>query len=246
MHSDTFILLCLTFPLFATSVPILNTHTHTHSGAHTVTLGTYSSFAQYGRGVARLLWAVINMHSGSVCLVDVLSVCPLPPSVHLSPSVSFLSSCLLISFCHLACHLPSASPPSCLCDSCFFPFVSTPLSVCLPLLPSLVSSLPVSRQVSDLWVNPPSSHLTSPPLLPALPFPLLPLHPVSPPHVSSSRLLLLLLFPLVLVVPSLLSLTPFLISSPLILSSPLFSLSLIHPSSVVLLIPVHSSSLLIL
>lgn len=61
----------------------------------------YLSFARYCCGVALLLRALINMHSGSICLVDILSVCL---------SLSLLSICLFLSASFLpACsfHLPS-------------------------------------------------------------------------------------------------------------------------------------------
>lgn len=77
-------------PPLATSLPA--SLSSPPSDTHTVTLGTYLSFAQYGVGVALLLRPLINMHSGSVCLVGVLSVFPL-----LSQSVSFPFSCMFTS-----------------------------------------------------------------------------------------------------------------------------------------------------
>lgn len=54
---------------------------NTHSDAHAVSVGAYLSFARYGCGVASLLGALINMRSGSVCLVSTLIFfCPSPPS----------------------------------------------------------------------------------------------------------------------------------------------------------------------
>lgn len=94
-------------PPLATSLPA--SLSSPPSDTHTVTLGTYLSFAQYGVGVALLLRPLINMHSGSVCLVGVLSVsvCLLPLLLHVH------------IICRLACHSLSGSP------SCFMSHISS-------------------------------------------------------------------------------------------------------------------------
>lgn len=122
-----------TVTLLFCSLPILNTH----SDAHMVPLGTYLPLAQFGCGGTSLLSALIDMHSGSVCLVSIFSSSS-------PPACSF--------------HLPVTSfqrRPLLFCDSHFFLFVFMRLSPCLSLSPSLVWSL-------DLWVTP---HLGSFPLI---------------------------------------------------------------------------------